>query len=64
MSHVQVCTDSRLWCRDAIDEMIGRIRNLQTALFDLAERHEGLVVPGYTHLQRAQPILIQHELLA
>jgi len=60
----QVCTDSRLWCRDAIDEMIGRIRNLQTALFDLAERHEGLVVPGYTHLQRAQPILIQHELLA
>ncbi|GAA0159072.1 lyase [Lithospermum erythrorhizon] len=60
----QVCTDFRLWCRDATDSIIASIRNLQAALVSLAVRYEGLIVPGYTHLQRAQPVLLQHLLLA
>ncbi|OIT38782.1 argininosuccinate lyase, chloroplastic [Nicotiana attenuata] len=60
----QVATDFRLWCRDAIDSIISRIKNLQTALVKLALQNEGLIVPGYTHLQRAQPVLLQHLLLA
>nr|GME00338.1 argininosuccinate lyase, chloroplastic [Ipomoea batatas] len=60
----QVATDFRLWCRDAIDRIISRIKNLQVALIKLAIKNEGLIVPGYTHLQRAQPVLLQHLLLA
>ncbi|KAL8167220.1 hypothetical protein V2J09_008719 [Rumex salicifolius] len=60
----QVCTDVRLWCRDAIDTIIIRIKQLQVALVTLALKNEGLIVPGYTHLQRAQPVLLQHLLLA
>ncbi|OAY69746.1 Argininosuccinate lyase, chloroplastic [Ananas comosus] len=60
----QVVTDLRLWCREAIDEILTRIRQLQVALVRLALKNEGLIVPGYTHLQRAQPILLQHLLLS
>ncbi|KAL5984969.1 hypothetical protein ACLOJK_038806 [Asimina triloba] len=60
----QVVTDLRLWCRDAIDEVLARIKLLQVALVNLALKNEGLIVPGYTHLQRAQPILLQHLLLS
>lgn len=60
----QVCTDVRLWCRDAIDQILGCIKRLQVALLNLAIQNEGLIVPGYTHLQRAQPLLLQHLLLA
>ncbi|KAF3677739.1 Argininosuccinate lyase, chloroplastic [Capsicum annuum] len=60
----QVATDFRLWCRDAIDTIISHIKNLQIALIELALQNEGLIVPGYTHLQRAQPVLLQHLLLA
>ncbi|CAN4092356.1 unnamed protein product [Withania somnifera] len=60
----QVATDFRLWCRDAIDGIISRIKNLQIALVELALQNEGLIIPGYTHLQRAQPVLLQHLLLA
>ncbi|KAK4276891.1 hypothetical protein QN277_014988 [Acacia crassicarpa] len=60
----QVLTDFRLWCRDAIDNMITRIKNLQASLVHLSLKNEGLIVPGYTHLQRAQPVLLQHLLLA
>ncbi|WOG98910.1 hypothetical protein DCAR_0418256 [Daucus carota subsp. sativus] len=60
----QVSTDFRLWCRDAIDTIISRIKHLQSALVILAKKNEGLIVPGYTHLQRAQPVLLQHLLLA
>lgn len=60
----QVCTDVRLWCRNAIGELIGKIENLQVALVRLALANDGLVVPGYTHLQRAQPLLLAHVLLA
>ncbi|KAL0339086.1 UNVERIFIED_CONTAM: Argininosuccinate lyase, chloroplastic [Sesamum angustifolium] len=60
----QVCTDFRLWCRDAIDAIVLRIKHLQVSLVKLALKNEGLIVPGYTHLQRAQPVLLQHLLLA
>ncbi|XP_042496530.1 argininosuccinate lyase, chloroplastic-like [Macadamia integrifolia] len=60
----QVLTDFRLWCRDAIDEIIAHIQRLQVSLVTLATKNEGLIVPGYTHLQRAQPVLLQHLLLS
>ncbi|XP_058069343.1 argininosuccinate lyase, chloroplastic isoform X2 [Magnolia sinica] len=60
----QVVTDLRLWCRDAIDGILTRIKQLQVALVKLALKNEGLIVPGYTHLQRAQPVLLQHLLLS
>ncbi|KAG9446345.1 hypothetical protein H6P81_012473 [Aristolochia fimbriata] len=60
----QVVTDLRLWCRDAIDTILLSIKHLQVALVRLALKNEGLIVPGYTHLQRAQPVLLQHLLLA
>lgn len=60
----QVSTDFRLWCRDAIANIVARINYLQVALVILAKKNDGLIVPGYTHLQRAQPILLQHLLLA
>ncbi|GER48637.1 argininosuccinate lyase [Striga asiatica] len=60
----QVCTDFRLWCRDAIDGIVARIKHLQVALVNLALKNESLIVPGYTHLQRAQPVLLAHLLLA
>ena len=47
----QCLTDVRLWCRDAIDIIITRIRNLQASLVKLSLDNEGLIVPGYTHLQ-------------
>lgn len=59
----QVATDFRLWCRDAIDSIIVKIKYLQTSLVALALKNEGLIVPGYTHLQRAQPVLLPHVLL-
>ncbi|KAG1371342.1 argininosuccinate lyase, chloroplastic [Cocos nucifera] len=59
----QVVTDLRLWCREAIDKILARIKQLQVALVSLALKNEGLIVPGYTHLQRAQPVLLQHLLL-
>lgn len=60
----QVLTDFRLWCRDAIDRIITCIKHLQVALVTLALENEELIVPGYTHLQRAQPVLLPHLLLA
>ncbi|KAK3268781.1 hypothetical protein CYMTET_22733 [Cymbomonas tetramitiformis] len=60
----QVVTDVRMWVREAIDEVRAKLRATQVALYDLAAANEGVVVPGYTHLQRAQPLLLQHSLLA
>ncbi|KAM7259497.1 hypothetical protein ACFE04_015238 [Oxalis oulophora] len=60
----QVLTDFRLWCRDAIDTIVGSVKKLQISLVMLAMKNQGLIVPGYTHLQRAQPVLVQHLLLA
>jgi argininosuccinate lyase len=60
----QVATDFRLWMRGAIDELLQLIKTAQTSLLDFAEAHREVVIPGYTHLQRAQPILLAHWSLA
>jgi len=60
----QVATDMRLWLRDAVQQTQLSIVELQRALVSLAERNADVVVPGYTHLQRAQPVLFAHHLLA
>ncbi len=60
----QVATDVRLWLRDEIDATEELIRNLQKNLLDQAERHAALVMPGFTHLQVAQPVTFGHHLLA
>jgi argininosuccinate lyase len=60
----QVVTDVKLWVRDAIDELDERLANLQRAFLDLAERERDVVLPAYTHLQRAQPVLAAHYFLA
>lgn len=60
----QVVTDVKLWTRDAVDEIDGRLLALQRALLTAAERNRDLVLPGYTHLQRAQPVLAAHYFLA
>jgi argininosuccinate lyase len=60
----QVATDLRLWLREAIDQIVGRARASQEALLDTAEARRAVVIPGYTHLQRAQPVLFAHWCLA
>jgi argininosuccinate lyase len=60
----QVATDLRLWLRGEIDEIRDSIAALQRALLDQAERHAALVMPGFTHLQVAQPVTFGHHLLA
>ncbi len=60
----QVATDLRLWLREAIDELSNQLAATQTALLDFAEKNVAAVLPGYTHLQRAQPILLAHWCLA
>ena len=60
----QVVTDVKLWVRDQIDRMDERLREAQWAFFDAAERHQEVILPGYTHLQRAQPVLAAHYFLA
>lgn len=60
----QVATDTRLFMRDAIDQILKGIRSLQCAVLDLAEAERETVMPGYTHTQRAQPVLFAHHLLA
>jgi argininosuccinate lyase len=60
----QVATDLRLWVRDAIDEIDQRLVDVQRAFVDRAERDRDCVVPGYTHLRRAQPVLAAHYWLA
>jgi argininosuccinate lyase len=60
----QVATDFRLWVRDAIDDTDVALRDLQAALIDKAEIHAGTVMPGFTHLQVAQPVTFGHHLLA
>jgi argininosuccinate lyase len=60
----QVATDMRLYMRRVIREVLDEIRAVQAALLGAAERELGAVMPGYTHLQHAQPILLSHHLLA
>jgi argininosuccinate lyase len=60
----QVATDFRLWVRGAIDRIDAALRDLQAALIDQAETHADAVMPGFTHLQIAQPVTLGHHLLA
>jgi argininosuccinate lyase len=60
----QVATDVRLWLRETIDESRVLLTALQSALVDLAERHADTIMPGFTHLQVAQPVTFGHHLMA
>lgn len=60
----QVATDFRLWVRDAIDRFDDGLKALQTVLLDKAEAHAETVMPGFTHLQSAQPVTFGHHMLA
>jgi argininosuccinate lyase len=60
----QVATDIRLWLRDCIDDIDGLLRNFQGALLTVAETHAETPLPGFTHLQVAQPVTFGHHLLA
>ena len=56
--------DVRLWLRDEITALLGEIAGLQRALVSLGEKYSAVIIPGYTHLQRAQPVYLAHHLLA
>ena len=60
----QVAVDFRLWVRDTVDQLIGQIAGLQKALATRAREHADSVMPGFTHLQSAQPVTFGHHLLA
>jgi argininosuccinate lyase len=60
----QVATDVRLWLRDEIDVIAAELQRLQTGLIDLAEANADIIMPGFTHLQAAQPVTFGHHLLA
>jgi argininosuccinate lyase len=60
----QIALDTRLYVRNSIIRIIQLIREFQASLIELAEKNQDLIIPGYTHLQRAQPVLLAHHLLA
>jgi len=60
----QVALDFRLWLREACESLTQKVHGLQRELVGLAERHRRAIMPGYTHLQRAQPVFFAHHLLA
>jgi argininosuccinate lyase len=60
----QVATDIRLWLREAIDALSAQLIAMRVALQDLAERHADTIMPGFTHLQVAQPVTFGHHLMA
>lgn len=60
----QVQLDTRLYTRLAVNEIINQLKILQKAILSLAEKNKEVIIPGYTHLQQAQPILLAHHLLA
>lgn len=60
----QVATDFRLWCMRATDKLLDNVRELQEVLLEHAEEHEHVLLPGYTHLQHAQPVTWAHWLLS
>ena len=60
----QVALDVRLWLRDEIALLLGEIADLQRALVSVGEKNVDVIIPGYTHLQRAQPVYFAHHLLA
>ena len=60
----QVATDFRLWTRDCIDRVLAGLQDLQRAMLDQAETHADAIMPGFTHLQVAQPVTLGHHLMA
>jgi len=60
----QVATDIRLWLREEIDIILGELKRLQSGLLDQADKHADVIMPGFTHLQTAQPVTFGHHLLA
>ncbi|WP_239373273.1 argininosuccinate lyase [Snodgrassella gandavensis] len=60
----QVATDIRLWLREEIDHIVALIKDLQSALVDLADKNAEVVMPGFTHMQVAQPVSFGHHMLA
>jgi argininosuccinate lyase len=60
----QVALDMRMYVRDAVTRVINLIKEMQLVLIDLAEKNIDLIMPGYTHLQPAQPVLVSHHLMA
>lgn len=60
----QVTTDTRMWVKNAADEAVTSLRKLQRAILAQAEQHARTVMPGYTHMQRGQPVVFAHHLLA
>ena len=60
----QVALDLRMWLRDEITKLADELRSLQDALVTLADAYVAVIIPGYTHLQRAQPVYFAHHLLA
>ena len=60
----QVATDFKLWVRDALDGLDAELEDLQRAFLEVAERHAATVMPGFTHLQSAQPVTFGHHCLA
>ena len=60
----QVAVDTRMWLRDEICDLANEIHDLQLALIELGEENIEVIIPGYTHLQRAQPVYLAHHLLA
>jgi len=60
----QVALDVRMWLRDEVFELMTELRGLQKALVELGEKNADVLIPGYTHLQRAQPVYLAHHLLA
>ncbi len=60
----QVALDTRLFAKDALDDAALALREIQETLLGLAESHHKVILPGYTHLQRAQPVLLAHHFLA
>ena len=60
----QIALDMRLYTREVVEEVISGLRQVQRALLGLARRYQPVVMPGYTHLQRAQPVLFAHHMLA
>ncbi|EBR0130726.1 argininosuccinate lyase, partial [Salmonella enterica subsp. enterica serovar Ajiobo] len=60
----QVATDLKLWCKEAVSQILAALQELQQALVLTAEQNQDAVMPGYTHLQRAQPVTFAHWCLA
>ena len=59
----QVVTDFRIYCKEAADEVLAELGKLRALIIDLAEEHVDTILPGYTHLQKAQPVLLAQHLL-